>query len=304
MKTSHLLTLLSPALLAAGTVFAQSAAPASSAEKRVVNIQGAPTGNLRTGPLTFTGSPVRATVSTLQIQSQRVVLSAPGGVPIVEARGRRTGDFSGPVTVTRGRLSAKGGRLVYSEASGKGVMSAGPTATFVPEKKEDGDPVTITANQMSLDVDNNVSESTGSVKLVSGNQTGRAEKLVFDEDRELAQLTGSPSLTRAAERNQKELVISGQEVRALTKSKTLYVRGGVKLVQGTTTTTGDAAYYDDKKNVAYVVGNAVSVDSKSRVTLRAPASGYLEQRTDLGRVSQKNSRFTIPTAQFQLSGER
>ncbi|MGX9685980.1 LptA/OstA family protein [Deinococcus wulumuqiensis] len=294
---------LAPAVLAAQSK-PGTTTPGSSTEKRIINFQGAPTGNLRTGPLTFTGNPVRATVSTLQITAPKAVLSAPAGTPIVEAKGKRTGEFSGPVNVSRGRLSAKGGSLTYSEASGTGVLKGNPSATFVPEDKKDGDTVTITAGQMSLDVDTNVSTSTGSVKLVSGDQTGRADKLVFDEDRELAQLTGSPSLTRAAGAGQKELVISGAEVRALTKDKTLYVRGGVKLVQGTTTTTGDAVYYNDTKDVAYVVGNAVSVDSRSKVTLRAPKSGYLEQNTKFARVSVKNSGFSIPAAQFKLRGEK
>lgn len=293
--------LLIAAVLSATTVFAQTA---SNLDKRTVNIQGAPRGDLRNGPLTFVGSPVKATVSTLQISAQQAVLSAPQGTPIVDAKGKRNSNFTGNVQVTRGRLSASGGTLAYSEATGQGVLTGTPSATFVPEKKDDGDPVTIKAAQMSLDVDTNVSTSTGNVQLVSGNQTGRADKLVFDEDKELAQFTGAPTLTRAAKGNQKELVISGQEVRALTKSKTLYVKGGVKLVQGTLTTTGDAVYYDDKKNIAYVVGNAVATDSKSKVTTTAPASGYLEQRTDLGRVVPKNSKYTVPTEQFKLRGEK
>ena len=63
-------------------------------------------------------------------------------------------------------------------------------------------------------------------------------------------------------------------------------------------------YYDDAKNVAYVVGNALSVDSKSKVTVRAPASGYLEQRTDLARVRVLNSAYKILTEQFKLRGEK
>lgn len=303
MKQVALLSALTLTLAVPTFALAQGAS-STSTEKRIINFQGAPTGNLRTGPLTFTGNPLKATVSTLQITAPKAVLSAPSGKAIVEAKGQRTAEFSGPVSVSRGRLSAKGGSLTYSEASGTGVLKSNPSATFVPEDKKDGDAVNITAGQMSLDVDTNVSTSTGNVKLVSGDQTGRAEKLVFDEDRELAQLTGSPTLTRAEKANQKQLVISGQEVRALTKNKTLYVRGSVKLVQGSVTTTGDAVYYDDQKDVAYVVGNAVSVDSKSKVTLRAPKSGYLEQNTKLARVSVKNSAFKIPTAQFNLRGEK
>ncbi|WP_034385925.1 hypothetical protein [Deinococcus sp. YIM 77859] len=285
--------------LTATTVLAQTAA-----ENRIINIQGAPRGDLRNGPLTFTGSPVKATVSTLQIQAAQATLAAPAGMPLTNAKGKRTANFTDGVVVTRGRLTAKGGKLTYSEASGQGVLSVNPTATFVPEDRSNGDTVTISAGQMSLDVDNNLSTSTGNVRLTNGNQSGRAERLVFDEDQELAQLTGSPTLTRAAKGNQKELTISGQEVRARTGEKLLYVRGGVRLVQGSLTTTGDAVYYDDKKNVAYVVGNAVSVDSKTRVTVRAPASGALEQRTDLARVRALNTAYKIPTEQFKLRGEK
>ncbi|MBB5235768.1 LptA/OstA family protein [Deinococcus budaensis] len=284
--------------LAATTVLAQG-----TSEKRIINIQGAPRGDLRTGPLTFSGNPVKATVSSLQIQAAQATLAAPPGTPLTTAKGKRTASFKDNVLVTRGRLTAKGGQLAYNEATGQGVMSAGPTATFVPEDKSSGDTVNISATQMSLDVDNNVSTSTGNVRLTNGNQSGRADRLIFDEDRELAQLTGNPTLTRAAKGNQKELTITAQEVRARTAANTLYVRGGVRLVQGTLTTTGNAVYYDDKKNVAYVVGNAVSVDSKSKVTVRAPASGYLEQRTDLARVRALNSAYQIPTEQFKLRTE-
>ncbi|GGN34847.1 LptA/OstA family protein [Deinococcus daejeonensis] len=293
-KTTSLLALL--ALTA--PVLAQT-----DAGKRLITIEGAPRGDVRNGPLTFTGNPVKARVSTLNIEASQAVLAAPKGTALIEAKGKRTADFTGNVKVVRGRLTATGNALAYSEATGQGVLNGSASATFTPDKT-DGDTVTIKAAQMSLDVDNDRSTSTGGVTLSNGTQSGKADKLVFDEQRELALLTGTPSLTRAAKGSQKELIITGQEVRALTKTKTLYVRGGVKLVQGTTTTTGDAVYYDDKKNVAYVVGNAVSVDSKSKVTVKAPASGYLEQRTDLARVRALNAAYKIPTDQFKLTGEK
>ncbi len=293
-KTTSLL-----ALLALTTpVLAQT-----DAAKRLITIEGGPRGDVRNGPLTFVGSPVKARVSTLNIEASQAVLAAPKGTALIEAKGKRTADFTGNVKVVRGRLTATGNALAYSESTGQGVLNGSASATFTPDKT-DGDTVTIKAAQMSLDVDNDRSTSTGGVTLSNGTQSGKADKLVFDEQRELALLTGSPSLTRAAKGSQKELIITGQEVRALTKTKTLYVRGGVKLVQGTTTTTGDAVYYDDKKNVAYVVGNAVSVDSKSKVTVKAPASGYLEQRTDLARVRALNAAYKIPTDQFKLTGEK
>ncbi len=263
-------------------------------------------GNLRNGPVNYAGkggAPIKATVNNVIINAPQAVLTAPAGSSLAGAEGKRNATFSGNVTVNRGRLNAKGGQLVYSEATGQGVLSQNPSAVFVPEKK-DGDPVNIKAQQMSLDIDSNLSTSTGSVDLVSGKQSGKADKLVFDEDRELGYLTGNLSMSRAPSAKSKELVITGDEARVITKNKQMYVKGHVKLTQGTTTTTGDAMYYDDTKNVAYVVGNAVSVDSKSGNTVKAPASGSLEQRTDLGRVRNMNAAYKIPVEQFKLSNEK
>ena len=263
-------------------------------------------GDLRNGPYNYTGkagAAVKATVGTVSIAAPQASMKAPAGTPMANAQGRRSADFTGGVTVLRGRLSAKGAALNYSEASGQGLLTGAPSAVFTPEKKGD-DPVNIAAVNMSLDVDTNMSTSTGNVKLVSGVQTGRADRVVFDEGKELGLLTGNMSLSRAATAKAKELNVVGTEARILTKGKLLYVLGKVKLTQGSATTTGDAVYYDDARNVAYVVGNAVSTDSKTGTTVRARASGALEQRTDLGRVRAVDAGFTIPTAQFKLSGEK
>lgn len=261
------------------------------------------TGDLRNGPYVFSGSPqnpVKATVSTLKISAPRAVLSAPSGTPITGAEGKRAAAFTDGVTVTRGRLTAKGPTLDYSELNGVGVLKGGPSAVFAPERK-DGDPVNISASQMSLDVDTNVSTSTGNVNLQSGNQSGKSDALTFDEKRELALLTGNLQMNRAASGKQKALTITGQEARLLTKSKLMYVNGKVKLTSGDTTTTGDAMYYNDAKNLAVIVGNAVSVSAKDGTKV---TGNVLEQRTDLGRVRQLTGGYKIPVDQFKLSTEQ
>ena len=269
---------------------------------RIINIQGGPKGDMRNGPVTFTGNPVRATVSTLSITARQAQLTAPQGQTITASQGKRTARFANDVRVQRGRLSAQGSELVYNEGTGEGVLRGNARASFVPADKS-GETVQIKAGSMSLDVDNNVSTSKSNVVLRQGDQSAAANQLVFDEDRELGVLTGAPRLRQAASGNRKEMLITGNEVRARTGSKTLYVKGNVKLVQGSITTTGNALFYDDNKNVAYVVGNAVSRDSKTGSTIKAPASGALEQRTDLARVSTLSGGYNIPTAQFKLRGE-
>ena len=263
-------------------------------------------GDLLNGPYNYSGkagTPIRATVGTISISAPLAVFRAPSGTPMADAEGRRSADFSGSVTVVRGRLTAKGAALAYSEASGQGVLTGTPSAVFVPEKTGD-DPVNISADRMSLDVDTNMSTSTGNVRLVNGRQTGRADTVVFDEGRELGVLSGNMSLSRAATARARELNIVGTEARVLTKGKLLYVSGKVRLTQGTITTTGDAVYYDDARNVAYVVGHAVSTDSKAGTTVTARPNAALEQRTDLGRVRAIDAGYAIPVAQFKLTGEK
>lgn len=260
-------------------------------------------GDLRNGPLNYAGvggQPVKASVGTISISAPKAVLTAPSGQTIAAAEGKRNATFSGGVTVTRGRLTAKGGTLDYSETSGQGVLGGSPSAVFAPEKQGD-DPVNINAQSMSLDVDTNVSTSSGNVKLQNGDQSGASSKLVFDEKRELGVLTGNVGLSRAASAGRKEINISGDEARILTKSKLIYVKNRVKLVQGDVTTSGDTVYYDDNKNLAYVIGNAVSVDAKNKTTLRGRV---LEQRTDLARVRVLTSTPSINTEQFKLTGEK
>lgn len=262
------------------------------------------TGNLRTGPYNFTGTaeqPVRATVSTLKISALRAVLSAPDGTPITGAQGKRTAEFSDAVTVTRGRLSAKGGALSYSEAEGNGTLRGNASAVFRPQEAGE-DPVNITASTMSFDVDTNISTSRGGVKLVSGNQTGTGDQLVFDENREIGVITGGVTMNRAAKGSQKALAITGEEARVQTDDKLVYMKGKVRLVSGNITTTGNEMYYDDAKNVAVVVGNAVSIEKTSggNRTVRGPA---IEQRTDIARVRQLTS-YKIDTGKFKLSNEK
>lgn len=263
------------------------------------------TGDLRNGPYTFTGSaqsPVKASVSTLKINAMKAVLSAPSGTPMTEAQGRRSAEFEGTVTVTRGRLAAKGTNLSYQETSGVGTLRGGASAVYRPDEKDkDGDPVNITADAMSFDVDTAISTSRGGVKFVNGNQTGSSETMVFDENKELGLLTGDVQMSRAARGKQPALNIVGTEARVLTEKKILYVKGKVKLVSGDITSTGDAIYYDDERNRAVIVGNAVSVDAKKGTRVVAPA---IEQRTDLSRVQQLPGGFKIPTDQFRLSNEK
>ena len=176
-------------LLAIGS--AQDAAGEAPAEpsRRIITIDGSggtQRGNLRSGPIIYEHPDehgIVATVSTLTIRGNHAELSAPEGTSIGQG-GQRTAAFQGGVLVERGRLTAVGPALTYSEATGLGVLD-GPAEVVVAPEEEGGEPVAITAAAVEFDVDTDRSTSSGGVRLVNGNQTAEAATLVYEEERTL-----------------------------------------------------------------------------------------------------------------------
>ena len=235
----------------------------AAAGSRVIEIEGGrQQGDLRFGPYKYSEG-VKATVQKLKIESTDGSLTAPTGLEMSKAQGKRTAGFNGGVTVTRGRLTAKGPSLEYKEETGLGVL-AGPTNIVQKPEKAGEDDVFITALKATFDVDNNVSTSEGSVKLVNGKQSATSSKVVFDEETNLGCLTDSKTVTLVREPKKagdKRLVITAKEARVNTDKNIVIATGGVTLVAGKNTTTGDSLYYDDDKNIAYILGNpAKNVD--------------------------------------------
>ena len=254
-------------------------APTQTNQKRVITIDdsgGTQSGNLRFGPIVYEHPDpygIKATVSTLTIYGHHAVLKAPKGVSIFKG-GERTATFDGGVKVERGRLTATGPSLVYSEATGLGTLEGGADITVAPEK-QGGDPVTITADQVQFDVDTDRSTSSGHVSLVNGNQAAQAGKLVFEEKRNLGELTeqgGQATITRT-DADGKKLVITADEIRVLTDQKKLYATGNVTVVDGSITSKGATVFFDDNQAIAEILGApgkpATAVDSKNGSSLRA-----------------------------------
>jgi len=289
-------------LFALSSVLVCAAFAQSDTSKRVLEIEGDFQGDLRAGPYNFSGSstaPVKAKVSNLNISSQSVVLSAPSGTLMAAAKGKRSADFKGAVTVTRGKVNATGPTLSYSEASGLGTLKGGAKMTYTPDGK-DAEPVLVDAAQMEFDVDTETSVSKGNVKLVNGRQSTVSETLSFNEKSELAVLGGGKVtlIRQPSKSGENVLTLSGADAKIQTgkDKKLLLMTGKVTLIDGTITTTGNTLYYDDKKNLAIVSGNAKSVDSKNKITQNG---NTLEHRTDLHRVRSLSSGFTIPLDSFK-----
>ena len=278
-------------------------------ERRLITIDssgGTQSGNLRFGPIVYEHPEpdgIVATVSTLTIRAPRAELRAPDEVLLSQAQGQREADFDGGIVVTRGRLSATGERLAYSEATGLGVLSGSATVVIAPAT-EGEDEVVITAEQVVFDVDTDISISQGSVLLVNGDQTAEAERLLFEEARDLGQLTsedGRALVTRQGDEG--PLTIEADEIRVLTDLKALYAVGDVVVVDGPITSRGDVVFYDDEEEVAEVLGApAVAVDEAAGVRLE---TDRIRQDVRFRFVEAIDA--TLPTTysadQFALTGE-
>jgi lipopolysaccharide export system protein LptA len=275
----------------------------AAAGSRVIEIEGGrQQGDLRFGPYKYTEG-VKATVQKLQIASTDGSLTAPQGLEMSKAQGKRTAGFGGGVTVTRGRLTAKGPTLEYKEETGLGVL-AGPTNIVQKPEKSGEDDVFITALKATFDVDTNVSTSEGSVKLVNGKQSALSSKVVFDEEKNIGCLTDGKTVTLIREPKKASdvrLVITAKEARVNTDKNTLIASGGVTLVAGKNTTTGDSLYFDDEKNTAYIVGKpAKNVDKKNGGSI----SGTTLVNNTAKEQVQVGKPFIIPVDAFKCPSDR
>ncbi len=278
-------------------------------ERRIITIDssgGTQRGNLRFGPIFYEHPEpdgIIATVSTLTIRAPRAELRGPEEVLLSRAQGQRDADFDGGVTVSRGRLVATGERLAYSEATGLGVLSGGAKVVIAPAE-EGEDEVLIDAERVTFDVDTDLSISEGQVLLVNGDQTAEADRLLFEEARDLGQLTSDDRrarVTRAGEDG--PLTIEADEIRVLTDLKALYAIGAVVVVDGPITSRGDIVFYDDDEEVAEVLGApAVAVDEDAGVRLE---TDRIRQDVRFRFVEAIDA--TVPTSytadQFALTGE-
>lgn len=295
MKKWILLSLIGIALAQSSNVRVLTIQPSQGAE--VVR-----SGNLRNGPWVYQSDKpggVLGRVKDLQITSTNASFSAPPGRSMQEAEGQRNATFDGNVTVRRGRVTATGPRLTYSESNGRGVLD-GP-ATMRQTANAGEDPVDLTATRMTFDVDTDISTSEGNVSLRSGNQTGQADSVYYEEDRGLAIFTDSQEVVLSRKRSGAgDLVIRAKEIRSLTGPKRMIAKGGVTLVDGDITTTGLSLYYDDKTGQATVVGTAanpvVSVNRKQNTRI---TGATLLHDVNRNRVANLGRAFTLPEADFQ-----
>ena len=267
---------------------------------RVITIEypeGTRSGNLRTGPWVYESEKpdgIKGQVEELQIISAQALLRAPEGKSMQEAEGSRIAEFTGGVTVKRGRVTANGPSLSYDESTGLGVLK-GPAQMVQAPSDADDDPVELSANEMAFDVDTDVSRSQGQVKFKSGPQEGQAEQIYFEEERELAILTtpgGRVELVRR--RSEGDLRIQAGEVRSLTDSGRLIATGGVVLIDGDLTTKGDSLSYDDNTGEAFVVGKpALSTSEDGEVS-----AGTLRHDVKEHRVELYGQPYNLPLAEF------
>lgn len=297
----------------------EEAAPEQTeAEKRIIRIQndgGNQSGDLRFGPITYDhpeSEGVVATVSNLTIYGQKAELKGPEGeeeISLTDAEGRRIATFSGGLRVTRKRLTANGPDLIYTEETGIGAMTGNVAIVVAPKEDDaDGKPVNITADSADFDVDTDVSISRGNVDLVNGNQSAKAQEMIYEEERELGKLTSEGAqvtMIREDEESGDTMTITADEVRVLTDSKKLHAIGNVIVVDGSITSKGTEVFFNDEENRAEIIGTAenpaTSIDEDEGVELEGER---IEQRTDTDVISLLTSPSEFDATEFLLVSEQ
>ncbi|PZA07906.1 MULTISPECIES: LptA/OstA family protein [unclassified Meiothermus] len=280
---------------------------AQSNNVRIITIDspngGTVSGNPRTGPLTFENPKpggVVGRVKDLQITSSKAILEAPPGKTLDESKGERTATFQDNITVKRDRMTATGPKLVYSEKTGQGVLE-GPARMRQEPKDKDADPVEVTANKMTFDVDTDISTSEGNVSLKNGRQEGKSDTVYYEEKRGLAVFTDKDQVALVRHRSDGDLIIRAKEVRSLTEDKRLIATGGVTLVDGNITTTGASLSYDDKTGIAFITGNARSENKKEGLVITGPT---LQHNVNKHIVVNYTKPYQLPAADFKRTGEK
>ncbi|WP_182482839.1 LptA/OstA family protein [Calidithermus roseus] len=279
-------------------------------EVRIITIESADpnatrSGDLRYGPWLYQSSQpggIKGTVKDLVITSSKATLSAPQGKTMKDAEGERTATFEGSIVVKRDRMTAKGPKLVYQESTGLGTLS-GPAQMRQEPKDDKGDPVEVTAGKMTFDVDTDVSTSEGNVLLKNGNQEGQSDTVYYEEKRGLAIFNDKEQVVLVRKRSGADgnLIIRAKEVRSLTNDKRLIATGGVTLVDGNITTTGDSLVYDDKTGIAIVAGKpARSENPKENFRL---SIGVIQHDVNKHRAVQYTKPFTLPVNDFQKAAK-
>jgi lipopolysaccharide transport protein LptA len=312
----RLLTLLGLLFLLIVLAQEQTDTSQSSEEDRIIRIQndgGNQGGDLRFGPITYDHPDpegVVATVSNLTIYGQKAELKGPEGeeITLTDAEGRRIATFSGGLRVTRNRLTANGPDLVYTEETGIGSMTGNVTIVVQPKEDDpDGEPVNITAESADFDVDTDESISKGNVDLVNGNQSAKAQEMIYEEEREVGKLTseGAQVTMIREDKDGDTMTITADEVRVLTDSKKLHAIGNVTVVDGSITSKGSEVFFNDEENRAEIIGTAespaTSVDEDEGVELEGER---IEQRTDTDVISVLTSPSEFDAAEFLLVSEQ
>ncbi len=300
------------------TTQTEETAPEQTEEqKRIIRIDfsgGTEEGDLRFGPLNYTHPDpegIVGTVSNLTIYGQTAELRGPAGeeIPLADAEGRRIATFSGGLRVTRNRLTANGPDLSYSEETGIGSMTGNVTIVVAPKEDDaDGKPVNITAETADFDVDTDVSISRGNVDLLNGNQSAKAEQMIYEENRELGKLTSEGAqvtMIREDEEDGDTMTITADEVRVLTDSKKLHAIGNVTVVDGSITSKGTEVFFNDEENRAEIVGTPENPATSFDEDEGTGVSGErIEQRTDTDVVSVLTSPSEFDATEFLLNSEQ
>ena len=250
-------------------------------EERLISIEmngGNQSGNIRYGPINYEHPEpdgVVATVSTLTIFSSSAQLRGPETegeerITLADAQGQRTATFTGGVNVERGRLSATGPDLFYTEAEGLGTLEGGTEIVVAPRQDaaapaedaptEAADPEESEAID-GADADEPADEAEVSDEAAATEEP--VEEAEASEETETSEDAGLEDTSEDAAPSDvaqgEPVFITANEVEFDVDTDVSISRGGVSLVNGNQTAEAEQIEYEEERTLGVLTNEGGQV---------------------------------------------
>jgi lipopolysaccharide export system protein LptA len=100
----------------------------------------------------------------------------------------------GNVKLVNGKQSGSSDKIVFDEKANLACLTGSKSVSLVREPKKEGqNKLTITAKESRVLTETNLLYAIGSVTLISGNNTTTGDTLYYDDEKEIAYVSGKPA---------------------------------------------------------------------------------------------------------------
>lgn len=259
-------------------------------QERIISIEttdGSRSGNIRYGPINYDHPEpdgVVATVSTLTIFSSNAQLRGPAEIEgeerptLAQAQGSREATFTGGVNVERGRLTATGPDLFYSETEGLGTLTGGTEIVVAPRSESVATPIEGAEGEAG--------------EAAEAPAEGEEAEVIGEEAEETSdEASEEVEITETEEATSEEVETEDAATEEATDEETATEEAPSDIAQGEPVfITADEADFNVDTDVSISRGNVSLVNGNQ--TAQAEEIEYEEERT-LGVLRNEGGQVTV-----------